>query len=144
MPKQVNYTIESQEPGETRWFHEGYKDTQRAAMLLAKRIEAKGYRVRIIEREPDHIFVKKGKNVERVNKVKELPNVIPEWQVSVLCEKCGCRGGQHRATDGMCPPLNSWGRAVSDPADEWNIPDRDLDNAYDIYWKQSTFFTPKR
>ena len=34
---------------------------------------------------------------------------------AILCVTCGCRGGSHRATDGLCPPTTSFGLPVPFP-----------------------------
>lgn len=56
----------------------------------------------------------------------------------IICTRCGCKGGEHKANDGRCPPTSSWGAAKPFPsfkhAGESPAADAKLDRALAKYW----------
>ncbi len=61
----------------------------------------------------------------------------------ILCSRCGCKGGQHRGSDGKCPKTAAWGRPAPDPMSNHALDKTALDAALAAYWSaNATFYRP--
>jgi hypothetical protein len=75
----------------------------------------------------------------------------PDWRPrgyvdAVLCTRCGCKGGDHRASDGKCPPA-AWS-GVKFPrfflANGTEKDDAKLDHELAAYWTATeTYYFPR-
>lgn len=65
----------------------------------------------------------------------------------VRCQHCGCKGTDHRGSDGKCPATSGWGSPAPFPSFAGSgtpAGDKKIDAALAKYWSANTTFTRQR
>jgi len=84
----------------------------------------------------------KPKRKSKQKHVAETESAIRTSEEPVLCDRCGCKGVQHRAKDGLCPATTAWVRPAEFPSFV-KLEGKELDDALADYWSGKTKFLPR-